>query len=101
MTETKLLRQTVLEAVSLGWCHPNTSTREMDVDLAQAITDEVMVVLYNPKYAEPRLGLATTSELLEEIRSRIETDYYAGGGGLGYSTVKGRPGGATAIVLED
>jgi hypothetical protein len=37
------------------------------------------------------LGLATTRELLDELRARIEIDYFAGGGGLGYSTVKGRP----------
>ena len=39
----------------------------------------------------PHLGLATTREILDELRCRIEIDYYAGGGGLDYSTVKGRP----------
>lgn len=37
------------------------------------------------------LGLATTGELLDEIRARIEIDYNMGGGGLGYTTVGGRP----------
>lgn len=37
------------------------------------------------------LGLATTQELLDELRSRIELDYFAGGGGLQYTTVGGRP----------
>jgi hypothetical protein len=39
----------------------------------------------------PNLGLATTRELLEELRARIEIDYYSGGGGLDYTVVKGRP----------
>lgn len=37
------------------------------------------------------LGLATTQELLDELRARIELDYFAGGGGLQYTTVGGRP----------
>lgn len=39
----------------------------------------------------PSLGLATTSQLLDEIASRIATDYASGGGGLDYTTVRGRP----------
>lgn len=46
-----------------------------------------------PDADKPRLGLATTRELLEELRARIEVDYFAGGGGLDYTTVAGRPGG--------
>jgi len=43
-------------------------------------------------YAEhPRLGLATTGNLLAEVAARIDVDYTHGGGGLGYSTVSGRP----------
>jgi hypothetical protein len=44
------------------------------------------------------LGLATTRELLDELRTRIEVDYFAGGGGLEYSTVAGRPEGLAAAV---
>lgn len=40
---------------------------------------------------QANLGLATTEELLNEIRSRIEIDYFSGGGGLQYTTVDGRP----------
>ena len=39
----------------------------------------------------PNLGLATTRELLDELRTRIEVDYSMGGGGLDYTTVTGRP----------
>lgn len=44
-----------------------------------------------PQCDEPHLGLATTRQLLDEIAARIEMDYYSGGGGLDYTTVKGRP----------
>ena len=40
---------------------------------------------------EPHLGLATTWQLLDELRARIEVDYYNGGGGLQYTTKDGRP----------
>lgn len=40
---------------------------------------------------EHHLGLATTRDLLDELRCRIEVDYFVGGGGLDYSTVAGRP----------
>lgn len=40
---------------------------------------------------QANLGLATTEELLNELRVRIEMDYFSGGGGLLYSTVAGRP----------
>jgi hypothetical protein len=46
------------------------------------------------------LGLATTRELLDELRARIEVDYYAGGGGLDYTTVGGRPGIERNIMPE-
>lgn len=37
------------------------------------------------------LGYATTAELLDELRARIEIDYFAGGGGLQYTVMAGRP----------
>jgi hypothetical protein len=40
---------------------------------------------------KPNLGLATTRQLLDELRARIEVDYVMGGGGLDYTTVGGRP----------
>jgi hypothetical protein len=46
---------------------------------------------------EAKLGLATTGQLLAELRARIEVDYYSGGGGLGYTTAHGRP---TAIDID-
>ena len=32
-------------AVARGWCHPKTEKNIMDVDLAEAITEEVMKIL--------------------------------------------------------
>lgn len=40
---------------------------------------------------QPNLGLATTRQLLDELRARIDVDYASGGGGLDYTTVGGRP----------
>lgn len=36
------------------------------------------------------LGLASNSQILHELRTRIEVDHYNGGMGLEYSTVGGR-----------
>jgi hypothetical protein len=49
----------------------------------------------------PNLGLATTRQLLDEIRTRIELDYYRGGGGLDYTTTGGRPGGELPPPQEE
>lgn len=61
------------------------------------------VARYEPpkfEFAElPKLGLATTRELLKELTARIETDYAVGGGGLDYSTVKGRPSLSEGVEL--
>jgi uncharacterized protein involved in exopolysaccharide biosynthesis len=37
--------QELTGAVARGWCHPETETKEMDVDLAEAIVDEVLPLL--------------------------------------------------------
>ena len=49
---------------------------------------------------QANLGLATTAQLLDEIRTRIEIDYFAGGGGLDYTTVGGRPKTSLATAHE-
>ena len=45
---------------------------------------------------EAHLGLATTRQLLDELRTRIEVDYFVGGGGLDYTTMSGRPASITS-----
>jgi hypothetical protein len=42
-----LTRYTVMQAVARGWCHPSNAGKEMDVDLTQAITDEIMKASVN------------------------------------------------------
>jgi hypothetical protein len=56
---------------------------------ARAVGDALLAFLREQE--RPLLGLATTRQLLDELRTRIEIDYFAGGGGLDYSTVTGRP----------
>ena len=35
----------ILGAVARGWCHPKTEKNVMDVDLAEAITEEIIKIL--------------------------------------------------------
>lgn len=57
----------------------------------RAYTREAFDETFSEDNEGPRLGLAMTGELLDELRARIEVDYYNGGGGLEYSTKGGRP----------
>lgn len=41
-----ITRNHILEAVARGWCAPVNESKEMDSDLAEAITDSVLVSLY-------------------------------------------------------
>lgn len=54
--------------------------------------DMVLVVMTQREYNSMtppghRMGMATTGEILDELRARIEIDKYRGGGGLDYRTV--------------
>lgn len=60
-------------------------------DAVLAVLGDRSVVSATPEPERPLLGLATTRELLDELRARIEVDYFAGGGGLDYTTINGRP----------
>jgi hypothetical protein len=60
------------------WCHKTTEQVEMDVGLAESFA----AILIHEMY-EPHLGCATTEELMNELRARIEMD-----GALTYSTVR-------------
>ena len=67
-------------AVARGWCSPKNERKIMDVDLAESISLEVKKLFVD--FKEPQLGCATTRELLNEIKIRIEVD-----GKLGYRTI--------------
>jgi len=60
-----------------AWHTPKTEKIEMDIDLAEAFAE-----ILNKEMEKPRLGCATTRELLDELRARIELD-----GRLEYKTV--------------
>ena len=42
--------QLILQAVARGWCSPENAHKEMDADLAKAITQEVLAALRAPVY---------------------------------------------------
>lgn len=72
---------------------PEGSVASVPLKVADAFTADPSAVWTIPTDDGPRLGLATTGQLLDEIRTRIEIDGHAGGGGLDYRTVDGdRPG---------
>lgn len=79
-----------LGAASMCWETPE-GAGVFDSTRAKAIGDEVVARL-RARENEPRLGCATTRQLLDEITTRIEIDGYNGGSGLDYRTV-GEPRG--------
>jgi len=53
-----------------AWCKPTTSGKVMDVELCEAfaeILDEI--------WSQPWLGNATTGEMLDEIKARVDCSY--------------------------
>jgi len=50
-----------------AWCTPETKCIEMDAILAKAFADILVVEMYSPK-----LGCATTKELIDELSTRID-----------------------------
>lgn len=60
-----------------AWCGEKSKDKTMDADLAE----EFAKVLVDHMYA-PKLGCATTGEILEELKTRIEMD-----GKLDYRTI--------------
>lgn len=78
---TKEWHEQIAGAVARGWCSEKNSRKTMDNDLIVAIVAEVETLLKTDIH--PRLGCATTGELLEEIRVRIEVH----GPGLEYRTI--------------
>ena len=66
-----------LQEAAGAWQGEKTEKTIMDVDLAE----EFAKVLVKHMYA-PHLGCATTGEILEELKTRIEMD-----GKLGYRTI--------------
>lgn len=67
------------QEAATAWCQEKTSNKEMDAELAE----EFAKILVEHMYA-PHLGCATTEELLDEVKARVE---------LKYKTISGLAGG--------
>ena len=68
------------EKAAQAWCTEKTSHKVMDVDLCEAFAE-----ILNEIWSKPWLGNATTAELIDEIRTRIEVE-----GLLDYKTTGSR-----------
>ncbi len=55
------------ERAAQVWCEKKTENKVMDVELEEEFAKILVVEMY-----EPKLGCASTRELLEEIKVRIE-----------------------------
>jgi hypothetical protein len=58
------------EKAAQAWCKPTTSNKVIDAELAEAfaeILDEI--------WSRPWLGNATTGEMLDEIKARVDCSY--------------------------
>ena len=75
-------------AVARGWCDPKNSAKVMDVDLAEAIRQEVHKIFIADK--EPYLGCATTKQLIDELAARSYVDATIGKEWPNYRTVDER-----------
>lgn len=60
------------EKAAQAWCTEATEHIAMIPELAEAFA-----VILNEIWSEPWLGNATTGEMLEEIKSRVDLDYRA------------------------
>lgn len=66
------------EKAAQVWCKPSCAKKIMDVELCEAFAETLEEI-----WSQPWLGNATTEELLNEIKVRIEMD-----GKLKYRTVE-------------
>ena len=76
------------QAAAGAWCHSDDSSEAnfkkndtANLIMNPALAEAFANILVGPMY-EPHLGCATTGDLVDEIRTRIEID-----GGLEYTTV--------------
>jgi hypothetical protein len=66
-----------LQEAAGAWCGDKAKDKEMDADLTEGFAKILVKHMYAPK-----LGCATTREILEELKVRIEMD-----GKLDYKTI--------------
>ena len=79
MNEKEYERRMVFarQEAATAWCQEKTKGKTMDAELAEEFAKILVVRMY-----EPKLGCATTRELIDEIKARVEMD-----GKLGYRTI--------------
>ena len=58
------------EKAGQAWCTPSTSSKVMDAELAEAFAE-----ILDDIWSRPWLGNATTGELLDEIKARVDCSY--------------------------
>lgn len=73
------ISQLAMTHAARAWCQPATSHLEMNTLLAVEFAK-----ILDGVWSQPWLGNATTEELLNELRTRIEME----SGGLDYKTVQ-------------
>ena len=59
-----------LQRAAQAWCKPKTSNKTMDADLAEAFAE-----ILDDIWSQSWLGNATTGELLDEIKARVDCNY--------------------------
>lgn len=64
------------EKAAQAWCTPKTEKKVMDTELAEAFAD-----ILDEIWSKPWLGNATTRELLDEVKARVDLDYKTVEGG--------------------
>lgn len=63
------------EKAAQAWCKPSTRKKAFDADLAEAFAE-----ILEDIWSKPWLGNATTGQMLDEIRARVNCDYKTVGG---------------------
>lgn len=58
------------ERAAQAWCKPTTKNKVMDAELAEAFAEILEEV-----WSQPWLGNATTGQLLDEIKARVDCNY--------------------------
>lgn len=59
-------------ALARGYCHPNNADKVLDSDLIEAMAAELLTLLRTDEC--PRLGCATTRQLIDEVIARTDID---------------------------
>ena len=62
--------QMARELAAQAWCKEKTKDKTMDTDLAESFAEILVQEMY-----DPHLGCATTEELLNEIKARVDLKY--------------------------